>query len=275
MRSTTKYSRLLLSGLMLGGLLAGCADREQSGQSPEDRQPVQGTGAKTIHWSYEGETSPEYWGELSEDFKTCEAGKKQSPIDIKDDDVVKDASLSAVQVHYSPSEVSLVNNGHTIQVTVKGQGNNIVLEGKTYTLKQFHFHLPSEHEVGGKHSEMELHFVHQSADGEFAVLGVLINSGAENSELNKLWSRLPQKESEEATEVEGKFDLSALLPANLHSYRYQGSLTTPPCTEGVQWIVLQEQVEWSADQIAAFRSIFPHDNRPVQPLDGRKLETEG
>ncbi|MFD1773721.1 carbonic anhydrase [Paenibacillus rhizophilus] len=275
MSSTITYSRLLLSGLMLGGLLAGCTDQEQSGPNTEDKQPVQGAQAKTVHWSYEGATSPEHWSELGDEFKTCELGKQQSPIDIEDDAVEKDSNLSPVKVNYSPSDVSLVNNGHTIQVSVKGENNVIVLEGKTYKLKQFHFHLPSEHEVGGKHGEMELHLVHQSADGDFAVLGALINSGTENAELNKLWSRLPKEENEKATVIEGKFDLNALLPGDLHSYRYQGSLTTPPCSEGVQWIVLKQPVEWSEDQIAAFRNIFPHDNRPVQPLDGRKLETEG
>ncbi|WP_025695727.1 carbonic anhydrase [Paenibacillus durus] len=268
------YSRLLLCGLMMG-LLASCAEKEQTLQNTESHPPTQAAQAAKVHWSYEGETSPEHWGELEEDFGTCKVGKEQSPIDIEAADVKKDTSLSPVEVDYSPTEVSLVNNGHTIQVNVSGENNHIVLEGKTYTLKQFHFHLPSEHEVGGKHDEMELHFVHKTADGDTAVLGVLINGGAENAELNKLWSRLPQKESEEAVAIDGKFDLKALLPGDLHSYRYHGSLTTPPCTEGVQWILLQQPVEWSEAQIGAFRSIFPHDNRPVQPLDGRTLETEG
>ncbi|MDT3427023.1 carbonic anhydrase [Paenibacillus forsythiae] len=270
------YSRLLLVCGLVTGLLAGCAEKEQALQNTEKSSPAPAApAAAKAHWSYEGDTSPEHWGELEEDFETCELGKEQSPIDIEAPDVKKDSHLSPVEVDYSPSEVSLVNNGHTIQVNVSGENNHIVLEGKSYTLKQFHFHLPSEHEVGGKHNEMELHFVHKTADGEIAVLGILINGGAENAELNKLWSQLPREESEEAVAIDGKFDLKALLPGDLHSYRYHGSLTTPPCTEGVQWIVLQQPVEWSEAQIGAFRTLFPHDNRPVQPLEGRTLETEG
>lgn len=269
------YSRLLLSVMLLGGLMAGCADKESAEDRAASSGPAQAAVTRTVHWSYEGETSPEHWGELAEDFKTCETGQHQSPVDIENSQVRKDAKLTPPEVRYSPSKVAVINNGHTIQVTVDGPDNQLVLEGKTYTLKQFHFHLPSEHEIDGQHSAMELHFVHQSGDGGFAVLSVLINSGKENAELNKLWSRLPAEESETSVQIEGTFDLNALLPQNLHSYRYQGSLTTPPCSEGVQWVVLQEPVEWSEKQIGAFRSLFPHDNRPVQPLDGRTLTTEG
>ncbi|KAA8998362.1 carbonic anhydrase family protein [Paenibacillus spiritus] len=274
MRTQLLYSRLLLSALMLGGLLSGCSDEEDSAPAVTSGAQAQAE-AHPVHWSYEGDTSPQHWGELEEDFKTCELGKEQSPINIKPSEATINKKLHPVEVKYSPSEVSLVNNGHTVQVSVKGTGNTLTLEGKTYTLKQFHFHLPSEHEVDGKHAEMELHFVHQSEDGKLAVLGVLIKGGAENKELNKLWSRLPQKESKDPTVIDGTFDLKALLPADLHSYRYHGSLTTPPCSEGVQWTVLQQPITWSEEQIGAFRHLFPHDNRPVQPLESRTLEKEG
>ncbi|MNC44802.1 Carbonic anhydrase precursor [compost metagenome] len=183
-------------------------------------------------------------------------------------------SLSPVTVEYSPSPVSMINNGHTIQVNLKNQDNRITIEGKTYTLQQFHFHLPSEHEVDGKHADMELHFVHKNEEGRLAVLSVLITKGTENAELNKLWSVLPGEESEEEVPVDGDFDMNKLLPADLHSFRYQGSLTTPPCTEGVQWIVLENPVQWSGEQIGKFSAIFPHDNRPVQTLGTREIESD-
>ncbi|MDF9841584.1 carbonic anhydrase [Paenibacillus sp. PastF-1] len=128
-----------------------------------------------------------------------------------------DDSLSPLKVEYSPSPVSIINNGHTIQVNLHNQDNKLTIEGKTYLLQQFHFHLPSEHEVDGKHAEMELHLVHKSEDG---------------------------------------------------------SLTTPPCTEGVQWTVLENPVTWSGEQIGKFAAIFPHDNRPVQPLGSREIGSD-
>ena len=153
--------------------------------------------------------------------------------------------------------MSIINNGHTIQVNLNNQDNHIIIEGKTYTLQQFHFHLPSEHEVDGKHADMELHFVHKSDEGTLAVLSVLITKGIENVELNKLWSVLPTEESKQEAPIESAFNMNKLLPTDLHSFRYQGSLTTPPCTEGVQWIVLGNQVQWSEEQIRKFGSHFP------------------
>lgn len=232
-------------------------------------------GAHQTHWSYEGETSPEHWAELDELFAPCEVGKTQSPVNIEHTKVQENAKLKPIEVHYKPSKVSLVNNGHTIQADLQNADNHIVVEGKTYTLKQFHFHLPSEHEVDGQHTDMELHFVNKSDDGKTAVLGILIKQGTENAELNKLWSHIPTEASEEAVEISEDFDMNKLLPQDLHSFRYQGSLTTPPCTEGVQWIVLEQTVPWSKKQIDTFKAIFAHDNRPVQPLGDRKVEVDG
>lgn len=232
-------------------------------------------GAHQTHWSYEGESSPEHWAELDELFAPCEAGKTQSPVNIEHTKVQENAKLKPIEVHYKPSKVSLVNNGHTIQADLQNADNQIVVEGKTCTLKQFHFHLPSEHEVDGQHTDMELHFVNKSDDGKTAVLGILIKQGTENAELNKLWSHIPTEASEEAVEISGDFDMNKLLPQDLHSFRYQGSLTTPPCTEGVQWIVLEQTMPWSKKQIDTFKAIFAHDNRPVQPLGDRKVEVDG
>lgn len=266
----------MLGPILLLSLTAGCVNGDNAGSDSADgvKGPASAAGAHQTHWSYEGATSPEHWAELDELFTTCSTGKAQSPVNIVQDSVKASGALAPVQAEYSPSQVSIINNGHTIQVNLHNQDNRLVLEGKTYTLQQFHFHLPSEHEVDGKHARMELHLVHKSEDGALAVLGVLITEGSENTELSKLWALLPAEESEAEVPIEGKFDLNKLLPSDLHSFRYQGSLTTPPCTEGVQWVVLEQPVQWSAAQIGQFAAIFPHDNRPVQALGTREIAAD-
>ncbi|MDQ0192059.1 carbonic anhydrase [Paenibacillus wynnii] len=255
-------------------MITGCGSEKAVDKAANEQEASPAISVHKTHWSYEGDTSPEHWAELDQLFTTCKVGKAQSPINILEDEVKDVESLSPIKVEYSPSKVSIVNNGHTIQANLNNPNNKITLEGKTYTLQQFHFHLPSEHEVNGSHADMELHFVHKNEEGKLAVLSVLINKGAENAELNKIWSMLPAEENEEGVAIEGDFDMNKLLPADLHSFRYQGSLTTPPCTEGVQWIVLESSVPWSEEQINKFKAIFPHDNRPVQPLGAREVDAD-
>lgn len=251
--------------------VTGDAPAETTATAPTTATTMATASAHPVHWSYEGETSPEHWAELDQLFTTCSTGTAQSPVNILHERVTENEGLSPVKVQYSPSQVALINNGHTIQVNLKNQDNHILIEEKTYTLQQFHFHLPSEHEVDGRHAAMELHFVNKSDDGALAVLSVLITEGSANSALTKLWSVLPAAESDQETAIEGTFNLNDLLPTDLHSFRYQGSLTTPPCTEGVQWIVLENPVQWSKEQISTFAAIFPHDNRPVQTLGTREI----
>jgi carbonic anhydrase len=265
-------SQMLFPILVLS-LMAGCGN-DKPADKAEEQKPTSATNVQKAHWSYEGDTSPEHWAELDQLFTTCKVGNSQSPVNILEEKVKEDGSLSPIQVQYSPSNVALINNGHTIQVNLKNQDNKITIEGKTYTLQQFHFHLPSEHEVNGSHTDMELHFVHKDEEGKLAVLSVLITKGTENTELNRLWSKLPVEETDEEVAIDGVFDMNPLLPADLHSYRYQGSLTTPPCTEGVQWIVLENTIPWSEAQIDKFKAIFPHDNRPVQPLGEREINAD-
>lgn len=273
MNINKRLSRILFP-LMLFTVVAGCGSNEQNDETGTKEELTNTVNAHQVHWSYEGETSPEHWAELDKLFTTCSTGTAQSPINILQEKVKDEESLSPIEVKYSPSKVSIINNGHTIQVNLKNQDNHIIIEGKMYTLQQFHFHLPSEHEVDGKHADMELHFVHKSDEGALAVVSVLITKGTESAELNKLWSLLPVEESEQETPIEGTFNLNKLLPTDLHSFRYQGSLTTPPCTEGVQWIVLENPVQWSGEQIGKFEAIFPHDNRPVQTLGVREINTD-
>lgn len=265
----------MLVPIMAVTMLTGCASNGETNEAEEHLEVSSAVSAHKAHWSYEGDTSPEHWAELDQLFTACKVGKAQSPINIIEEEVKENKSLSPIQVEYSPSNLSIVNNGHTIQANLKNESNKLTLEGKTYVLQQFHFHLPSEHEVNGSHTDMELHFVHKSEDDMLAVLSVLITKGTENIELNKIWSKLPAEENEDAgVPIEDTFDMNKLLPDDLHSFRYQGSLTTPPCTEGVQWIVLENFVPWSEEQINKFAAIFPHDNRPVQPLGERKVDID-
>jgi carbonic anhydrase len=176
-------------------------------------------------------------------------------------------SAAAILFHYKPSPLKIVNNGHTIQVNY-APGSYAELGGKRYELAQFHFHSPSEHTVAGKHSEMEVHLVHRDSEGGLAVVGVLLRKGHEIAGLQGVWDHLPQNEEE--TTVEGaSVDASSLLPRHSEFYNYSGSLTTPPCSEGVAWYVMVEPVEVSVEQIGAFQAIVSANARPVQPLNGR------
>lgn len=218
-----------------------------------------------VHWTYEGAEGPEHWGDLSPDFVLCGTGTEQSPIDIPAD---APENPNGITFHYQSAPLSLVNNGHTIQV-VPPAGSSITLNGKTYNLIQYHFHIPSEHELGGAHTDMEVHFVHEAADGAVAVVGVMFVQGAENAAYAPVFSNLPKTE-QPATVVEGvTVDTAALLPADHARWSYAGSLTTPPCTQGLNWNVLSTPVELSQAQIDAFKAIFPENARPIQELDGR------
>jgi carbonic anhydrase len=178
---------------------------------------------------------------------------------------VNPADLS---VSYRPSAVNIFNNGHTVQVNYD-QGSSIVVDGTTYNLVQFHFHTASEHAIAGAHMPMEIHFVHRNAEGGLAVVGVLLKGGAENAAYAPVLQNLPAQESQPAPVAGATVDAAALLPAQRSYWRYNGSLTTPPCSEGVKWLVMSTPVELSDAQIAAFTAIFKNDERPVQPFNAR------
>jgi len=220
------------------------------------------------HWGYEGKHGPEHWGELSEKFRACSEGKTQSPIDIRD---VKGASKAKVVLHYKPTKIKILNNGHTLKVSYD-KGSYMTVNGKRYDLLQFHFHSPSEHTVGGKHSAMEMHLVHKSKDGGFAVIGVLIEKDGKNKAFSTLWKKLPEEEGEEYNR-KATVNVADLLPSDKAFYNYTGSFTTPPCTEGVNWFVLKNKVHLSGHQVKEFREIMHGDNRPVQPINGRVITT--
>lgn len=219
------------------------------------------------HWSYEGEGGPQNWGHISEDYAACSNGKHQSPIDIKG---ASDEDLADIEFNYKPSKLNIVNNGHTIQVNYD-KGSSIKVNGVEYQLVQFHLHDPSEHTVNGKPFDVELHLVHKNDKGELAVVGVLIEKGKENAAYKKIWANLPKKANEKK-EVATEINASDLLPKNRVYYTYPGSLTTPPCTESVTWLVLKSPTQLSAKQINTFRALYKGNNRPVQPVNDRQIK---
>lgn len=224
----------------------------------------------THHWSYEGEESPQNWSKLSPDFHLCEQGKSQSPVDIKD---ALETHPRPLKVSYSLPPYAVVNNGHSIQVDVH-EGDYVMLDGEKFTLQQFHFHSPSENTINGKSFPLEAHYVHMDASGEIAVVAEMFDIGATNPELEKIWKQMPEKSGETA-QLTSEIALNKLLPDNLTHYRFSGSLTTPPCTEGVRWLVLKQPQTLSKAQLEKFTHIMHHpNNRPKQALHGRLIVSE-
>lgn len=223
--------------------------------------------AETYDWSYTGATGPEHWGELSPEFSTCGLGEEQSPIDLRQP--VK-SHPGDVVIDYQQTPLRIINNGHTIQVNV-GPGSTVTLNKQTFTLKQFHFHHPSEHTVDGIKLPMELHLVHANDQGELAIIGIFLVEGDPNPILKSVWEAMPSQPSEEITVASTMVNLAALVPEEGARFRYLGSLTTPPCAEAVQWVVFQSPLEVSRTQVTAFQSLFPLNARPVQPRNRRFL----
>ncbi len=225
-------------------------------------------GGGGVHWGYSGETGPAHWGSLAPEFKMCGEGKSQSPINITG--AVK-GDLPELKFNYDDSDLHLVNNGHTIKADYSS-GSSISVGGDRYNLLQFHFHSMSENAIEGELFPLEAHLVHANAAGELAVVGVMFKEGEANPLLEKLWKYTPSK-ANSTMSVSGSIKVTDLLPKSPAYYAFTGSLTTPPCTEGVRWMVLKQQVTASQEQIAKFRNYFDgHDtNRPVQPLYGRTV----
>jgi carbonic anhydrase len=240
---------------------------------------AQAQPAHAPHWSYEGAGDPSHWAALSPEFALCGRGRAQSPIDVVTSAATAPSGgASASRARFDPGDlrsvpVDIVNNGHTIQIDTIGSGV-LVIGKERFVLQQFHFHTPSEHTVDGRSYPLEAHFVHKTAGGKLAVVGLLFDEGAENTELTPYWSRMPLSAGPPVDLGKGGVDVRKILPARLDAYRYQGSLTTPPCSEGVSWLLLKEHATASARQIEAFRTLMRHDNRPVQPLNGRAVQSD-
>ncbi len=218
------------------------------------------------HWSYAGETGPARWGSLSESFAPCAGGQNQSPIDLTAAVV---APLPPIRFHYQPTELDIVNNGHTIQVDYR-PGSYLSADGRDYDLLQFHFHSPSEHTVDGLPYDMVAHLVHSNASGELLIVAILMEALEEHPLVQTIWDYLPE-EGLRATPAGVTINVLDFIPLMSSYFAYSGSLTTPPCTEGVRWIVLDSPVKVSVAQVEQFNSFFPRSTRPLQPLNDRVI----
>lgn len=218
-------------------------------------------------WSYGGMTGPQSWGRLKPEYSACAAGKRQSPIDIRDGIAL---DLEPVQFDYKPGAFAIIDTGRTIQVKV-APGNAIEVGGRRYALQQFHFHRPSEARVNGRQFEMDVQLVHKDAEGRLAVVALLLQRGASQPLLQTLWNHLPLEQQEEVA-VPTAIDLNQLLPADRRYYTYMGSMTTPPCSEGVLWLVMQQPLTASARQIDIFSRLYPMNARPMQQAAGRLIK---
>ena len=252
-----------------------------SAGDPVDTQPAtpgqeQAAEHHEVHWGYDGDEGPNFWADLSSEFELCARGSQQSPIDLTGAELLTGASLerrlgeTVLTVNQRATVMDIVNNGHTIQVT-NDIPMSLALEGTLYELVQYHFHAPSEHTIDGEHAPLEAHFVHRSAAGELAVIGVLVEEGEHDVLWEPVLSALPGRPGD-ARHLEGlDLDMNEIRPLPKRFYRYDGSLTTPPCSEGVHWVVMAERRQISAAQMVKIVSVLKDNNRPVQPLGERTL----
>jgi carbonic anhydrase len=229
---------------------------------PPPPPPARGT-----HWTYDGESGPGNWSRINVDWGKCSSGTRQSPIDLRDGIKV---DLEQITFDYHQSSFSEVDNGHTIMVTVGG-GNFITVNNQTYELQQFHFHRPSEEKIGGKGAEMVMHLVHKSAEGKLAVVAVLLERGKAHPLIQTVWNNLPLEKLESVSPTV-VLDLMEALPAKREYYTFMGSLSEPPCTEGVLYIVMKQVMQASPAQMALFSRLYPFNARPVQPTNGRVVK---
>jgi carbonic anhydrase len=219
------------------------------------------------HWSYEGDTGPANWGKINSDWAKCGTGTRQSPIDLRDGMKV---DLEQITFDYHQSGFNVVDNGHTIQVAV-GFGNYITVQNRSYELVQFHFHRPSEERINGRGTEMVVHLVHKDAEGKLAVVAVLLERGAQNSMIQTVWNNLPLEKNDTVT-PSVTLDVNEILPAKRDYFTFMGSLTTPPCSEGVLWLVMKHPMPASPAQMALFSRLYPLNARPTQPGGGRVVK---
>ncbi|GAA1750758.1 carbonic anhydrase family protein [Kocuria aegyptia] len=269
MRSTSMATRKTVtasSSAVLLAMITGCADTAAPGASPTDSSAQTAQGEAPAQWSYEGATGPQHWGELEDEFTTCGTGAAQSPINVPGDPVL---SSEPIELDYTASDFQARDTGHTVELESTSP-QNITVDGTEYTFKQMHYHAPSEHTLDGVNYAAEFHFVHQSDDGDLAVIGVLAAEGEDNPAWSLVIEAVPAAQDEDSAEVTG-LALSSLLPESLDHYEYDGSLTTPPCSENVRWLLLQSPIELGTTQISELRSAHSDNNRPTQPLNDREV----
>ncbi|MES2238442.1 MAG: carbonic anhydrase family protein [Pseudomonadota bacterium] len=225
------------------------------------------SASKIGAWSYDDEGGPTRWAKLRDDYAVCAAGKRQSPIDIREGIKV---NLEEITFDYKSRPFRIIDTGHTVQVNV-GEGSSLKISGRRYELLYFNFHRPSEERVDGRAYDMVMHLVHKNDEGQFAVVAVLLEKGGENSLIQTLWNNLPLDQNIEVAPVD-VIDLNKILPESRAYWTYMGSLTTPPCTEGVLWMVLKQPIPVSAEQVAIFSRLYRNNARPLQPSNGRLIK---
>ena len=229
--------------------------------------PVAAPTPHSLHWSYSGATGPQAWSKLAPEYAKCGNGERQSPIDIQDGLKV---DLEPITFEYRPSGYKVTDNGHTIQANVNGW-NQMRVMGRRFKLVQFHFHTPSEESINGRQFDMVVHLVHKDAEDRLAVVAVLVEGGSRQPAIQAVLNNLPLERSQEV-HVSGGLDMTQMLPADRKYFTYMGSLTTPPCTEDVLWIVMKQPVQASADQLNLISRLYPMNARPTQSAKGRMIK---
>jgi carbonic anhydrase len=237
----------------------------------EEHAAPAGAHGGEAHWDYEGANGPQAWGALKPEFNVCAIGKRQSPINIEENATLQ-GPAEPVQFAYTPSIGTVVNNGHTIQVDVQGD-NSITVRGQNYRLLQFHFHTPSEEQINFKRFPMVAHLVHRNAEGQLAVVAILLEQGTANALIDKVWTYMPLDANDRVRMPQDLLNLNELLPKDQRYYQFMGSLTTPPCTEGVLWMVMKQPIPMSPAQYKLFTQLYPNNARPVQPVNGRPVRS--
>lgn len=255
--------------------VVGCGAPD-SPEAPEEDAAHHDETHGAVHWGYEGDEGPEHWADLSPEFSVCASGREQSPIDLSGATSVSGEQIDrlvgevVVTADQRAEVMDIVNNAHTIQVT-PDVDVAIVIDGIRFGLAQYHFHAPSEHAIAGQRYPLEAHFVTSNADGELAVLGVLYEAGEHEPGFDVIVSNLPRGEGEERHLENVEVDIEELRPLQETFYAYSGSLTTPPCSEGVRWFVFAEPEQLSSEQLDAIAALLPDNARPLQPLNEREL----
>lgn len=266
-RKTTATACLMGFSALFSGV-AQASEPAPASAKPAAKAKSHAATHAHAHWSYDGKDGPDNWGKLSKDYALCDKGQTQSPIDIREGIEV---DLPALKFDYRPSKFSVTNNGHTIQVAYKS-GGSLTHLGKTYQLVQLHFHLPAEERINGKSFPMVAHLVHKDNAGNLAVIASLMDVGAENSFVQKVWNHIPLVVNQSVDPPDVTIDLNQLLPTKRDYFNYMGSLTTPPCSENVLWFVFKDTVQVSRDQLAVFSKIYPNNARPIQPTNARLIK---
>lgn len=241
----------------------------KAGTGPKAEAPERPAAPDYSHvrWGYGGLGAPENWGRLS-GGATCGTGKRQSPIDIRGGIRV---DLEPIRFDYRPSQFRITDSGHTVEVDV-AEGNHITVLGRAWQLTQIQFHRPSEERVNGKTFEMSVHLVHRDFANNIAVVAVLIDRGPEHPSIQTLWNHLPLDTGLSVEPPNATVDLAKLLPERREYYTYMGSLTTPPCTENVLWMVFKDPIMVSPEQIGIFARLYPNNARPIQPMHDRLIK---